>query len=329
MGSVPRSGAVRAHRVRLSAPGRYGGAARGDSSREPDGLERTVNPPLRLALLAVLAPLAGCNCQSGPLGGTAVGFTVSGDTVDFGRVIEGTMVIRPVTLISAGRVDLSVDVASSGPPFAAPANVTVPAGGQVNVEVVFTAGSTVADGTLTLSARGKSVSVPLHGEGVVPLPCTPNGVCQVSTFDLSSGTCIDTVAPDGTPCVSGDLCLDHTTCLGGVCQGAARSCDDGNACTTDDCSPTLGCVNTEITCPGTTEPCHQGVCDPDAGCGIGAVPDGTRCGPVDCTHVELCFSGSCLTLPTPDGFPCAPPTPCQAEAECHSQQCVHPDAGDM
>ncbi len=37
--------------------------------------------------------------------------------------------------------------------------------------------------------------------------------------------------------------------------------------------------------------------------------------------------GVCVSLPTPEGFECAPAVVCRPRSECHHQQCVAPDAG--
>jgi hypothetical protein len=279
--------------------------------------------------LGLWMSLSGCHCGPGSLGGAAVGFTVSGATVDFGRVLEGNQESRLVTLVSAGSVDLTVAVSTSGVPFGAPASVTVPRGGQVDVSVVFTAGDTAADGTLNLSAHGQTLSVPLQGVGVAPLDCTPDASCVVSQFDLPSGTCIQSQAPDGTACTPSSDCLDNGQCQAGQCDGSPRDCDDGNACTNDACAEGQGCVHTPVSCPPPAHLCQQAICSPSSGCGTTNAPDETACGPINCVSASLCFGGMCETIPTPDGVPCAPPTPCRAGGTCQSHQCVVPDAGDL
>jgi List-Bact-rpt repeat protein len=51
--------------------------------------------------------------------------------------------------------------------------------------------------------------------------------------------------PDGTPCNDGDsVCTPNDTCQAGVCVGTPLSCDDGNPCTVDSCTPGVGCPGT-------------------------------------------------------------------------------------
>jgi len=276
-----------------------------------------------LCLLAVR-----CHKAPGPLGGVAIGFTVPNQTVDFGKALQGTVVSRSLVLTSAGSVDLTVDVVPSGPPFSSPANILVPRGGVADLSLWFDAGTTVVDGTVTLSAHGKSVSVPLHGEGVQPLVCTAPP-CRVSTFDLQSESCVVTVAADGTSCVPTSLCLDNGVCTAGVCTGSPRNCDDHDACTTDTCAESVGCVHSLVVCPPPTAACQVATCSVTGGCGTASAADGTPCGSVDCTTAHVCVLGSCRGLPTPDGTPCLPPTPCQGQATCQSHVCVRPDAGDL
>jgi uncharacterized protein (TIGR03382 family) len=102
--------------------------------------------------------------------------------------------------------------------------------------------------------------------------CT--GVC-----DSTTGNCLAHAAPDGEACNDGDLCTRNDRCTAGVCGGdllchacqadadcddsnvcngaekcvsgvcaggAALSCDDGDACTTDTCSPTTGCAHAAL-----------------------------------------------------------------------------------
>jgi len=79
-------------------------------------------------------------------------------------------------------------------------------------------------------------------------------------------------------CDDGLYCNGVETCLNGVCQaGPARSCDDGESCTTDSCDETLdSCVNTWPACSSVSDGC----CGPEC--------DGTT--DVDCPSAVLCWS---------------------------------------
>ncbi len=284
----------------------------------------------RAALAVGMVALAfghACRCNSG-LGNVELGFRVSGDTVDFGRVLEGAQVLRTVTLFSESRADQEVGVSTEGP-FAAAGSVTVPAGGTAEVAVTFTAGSAREEGALLLSARGDSVRVPLVGEGVRPLPCVPSGPCRVSRFDLETSQCIETDAVEGARCTPSDECLENGTCRAGQCLGTPRSCDDQNKCTTDACAKGVGCVHAPVNCPTPTADCRVATCDPAAGCGQGPAPDDYVCGSVDCRISNLCIGGVCKQLNTPNGVRCSLATPCQGAGTCQNQVCVRPDAGEL
>ncbi|MCB9740283.1 MAG: hypothetical protein H6747_13565 [Deltaproteobacteria bacterium] len=63
----------------------------------------------------------------------------------------------------------------------------------------------------------------------------------------------------------GGRCSGRCSCSKGLCQpGAADSCDDGNACTTETCDKAKGCVYSTM---------KDGV-----GCGAGKVCSGGVCG---------------------------------------------------
>jgi MYXO-CTERM domain-containing protein len=84
------------------------------------------------------------------------------------------------------------------------------------------------------------------------IACGPCETCQ-------DGRC--TPLADGAPCEDGDLCSVRDHCQAGCCQGQARVCDDGFACTLDRCNTRTGECE-----PG--KPCADaGACDTGAsGC---------------------------------------------------------------
>jgi hypothetical protein len=66
---------------------------------------------------------------------------------------------------------------------------------------------------------------------------------------------------DGNACTTGD-CSDPES---GACIGQEVSCDDGNACTVEACDPTSGCLQQPISCDDNNA-CTADFCDPQAGC---------------------------------------------------------------
>ena len=279
--------------------------------------------------MALVLAVGGCRCGDEPgLGGTREGFRPQEDTVDFGRVLEGEQARRQVTLLATARGSITVTAAAAAPFSVATPEVTVPGSGTATVEVVFTAGNGEAEGTLLLEGRGDTEFVRLTGTGVRPKPC-PVPQCRQARFDVESGECIESPQEDGAACIPESRCQENGRCASGACVGTPRSCDDDNPCTVDSCSPTEGCVTSPVACPAPTRPCRVGLCDRDEGCTEVDAADFTPCGSFDCKESNVCFQGSCIKAPTPEGTVCAPATACQGEGTCQKGECERPDAGDL
>lgn len=67
-------------------------------------------------------------------------------------------------------------------------------------------------------------------------------------------------------------------------------CDDGDACTLDDCEDAT-CLHAPLQCPA--DACNTGTCDPRRGCMLEPREDGTSCGEVLCAEADVCIAGSC------------------------------------
>jgi hypothetical protein len=283
-------------------------------------------------LLALVLVAGGCQCDTPPaLDGARGGFEAQEAELDFGRVLEGQKVRRAVTVLSTGRAQTAVTASTEGDGLflAAASEVEVSGGGTAPLEVVFTAGNGPAQGRLVLAGGGHTVTVVLRGLGVRPLACVPSGPCRESRFDLESGTCVESPAGDNAPCTPESRCMENGRCLGGVCLGSPRRCDDDNPCTTDACNPERGCVTAPVACPQPSNPCKVGVCKRETGCGEADAVDLTPCGSVDCKTADVCISGTCKSIPTPEGTLCAPATLCQGEGRCTGGECMRPDAGEL
>jgi hypothetical protein len=284
--------------------------------------------PKWACLAAVIAFGSACG---GGVGSVKAGFRAAAQEIDFGTALLGEELRRSIALVSTGRAEVTV-VAETSDPFRAPASITIPAGTTVELEVAFVAPDGVAQGTLRLSGPGESFEVSLRGRGVRPLECLPSAPCRVTRFDLQSESCVESMADDGAACTPQSRCLENGVCRAGTCDGTPRSCDDGNECTDDSCSLAVGCVHVDRSseCPAPENRCEVATCNPSTGrCEPRPRPDGSVCDAVDCVTANLCVSGVCLPLPTPEGFLCAPATPCQGEGHCTSGQCVRPDAGTL
>lgn len=279
------------------------------------------------ALLGALV-LAGCRNCGGGTSMVETRFRVATETqsVDFGRVLEGSMVTKQVTLIAETRASVSVGATTMAPFSSAPL-VDIPGGSQVDLDVVFRAGNGESNGELVLTSGRQEVRVALHGVGVRP-PACPAPTCRMSSYSLELDRCVETISPDETACEPTSQCLEQGRCRMGECLGVARRCNDNDACTSDACSMDAGCINTRIVCPQPTTPCRVPSCDPRMGCGEAMAPDGMPCGTSNCVSSKLCVSGSCQEIATPDGTECAPALACYGVSRCKNQKCERPDAGE-
>jgi hypothetical protein len=127
------------------------------------------------------------------------------------------------------------------------------------------------------------------------LPCDDANPCTSDTCDPQTGECASTPL-DGGACDGGSPCFDNSVCVAGLCAGDAPDCDDGDPCTTDSCSATVGCEHQVWT----------GECD-----------DGDPC-----TAADTCVGGTCAGA----GLDCSDDVAC-TEDSCEFGECVHsPDA---
>ena len=282
----------------------------------------------RAAWLFFVLLIAGCQCRPpGPVEPIALGLRVQPAELDFGRVLEGSTRVAIVTLTAATRAPISVQLGTQAP-FSVATSAEVPGGGDVEVPISFRAGNTEALRVLKLTVGDRSAELTLRGVGVRPTDCRPSAACVVSVYSLEEDRCIESQAADDAPCDTGSACLEQGRCRSGQCLGIARRCDDNDKCTDDACAMDLGCIHTPHTCPTPAGTCRVATCDSRTGCGEGAAPDLTLCGPQDCVRVNFCFSGMCRSEPTPEGLPCSPPIACLPEAQCRNQVCARVTTAD-
>ena len=282
----------------------------------------------RAAWLFSVLLVAGCQCRPpGPVEPIALGLRVHPAELDFGRVLEGSTRVAIITLTAATRAPISVQLGTDAP-FSVATSAEVPGGGDLEVPISFRAGNTAALGVLRLTVGDRSAEVRLRGIGVRPPDCRPSAPCVVSVYSLEEDRCIESPATDDAPCDTGSACLEQGRCRSGQCLGIARRCDDNDKCTDDACAMDLGCIHTPHACPAPTGTCRVATCDPRTGCGDGAAPDLTPCGPQSCVQVNFCFSGMCRAEPTPEGLPCSPAIACLPEAQCHNQVCARVTTAD-
>lgn len=276
---------------------------------------------MRLPLALGFCVLAA-SCRSGSVVSLTSAWDAEPAELALGDVYlgdEATAALR-VRSASRARVELTLAV---GAPFSVSPALVLEGGGAVEVQVRFrptAAGDQAA--WLLLSDGAEQRSVAVRGRGLEVPQCAASNPCRTAWFDKALGACAEATAPDGTACES--ACLTGASCFAGNCVGAAKSCDDGDACTLDACDWAGGCTHTDVSalCPPSTNPCERAVCRPASGCGKEPAADGTVCGPTDCTTARVCMAAQCEARPTPEGFTCAPAGLCQDASTCRQQTCV-------
>jgi Lamin Tail Domain/CotH kinase protein/Dictyostelium (slime mold) repeat len=131
-------------------------------------------------------------------------------------------------------------------------------------------------------------------------------------------------------CGDNNLCNGVETCISNACQpGTALNCDDGNVCTTDSCSATLGCqhANNTLSCSDgnactTNDTCAGGTC---VGGAAQNCDDGNLCTTDSCNTVTGCVHAN-NTLPCDDALFCNGHEVCSGGA-CQAGTPVNCDDG--
>jgi hypothetical protein len=133
--------------------------------------------------------------------------------------------------------------------------------------------------------------------------CDDGNPCTLDGCDKASGKCVYKAGKVGVLCDDGNVCTKSDSCGQAGCKGAARGCNDGNACTIDACDPTtkLGCLNVTAAAMA----CNDGDL---------------------CTSNDVCAKGSCAAgskLSCDDGNPCTDDD-CGAKKGCANKPNVKP-----
>jgi subtilisin-like proprotein convertase family protein len=124
-------------------------------------------------------------------------------------------------------------------------------------------------------------------QGGGPLDCADgdDDPCLVADCDEETDTCSTATAPNGTTCVTTDVCSSNAICQNGICQGAPL-----------DCSAT----------PLESPDCEVAECDPGTGaCIVVPANDGNACiyGNI-CESDKTCAAGVCAGTPIVDCTSC-------------------------
>ena len=125
------------------------------------------------------------------------------------------------------------------------------------------------------------------GGSCVPGPvfsCDDGNPCTDDSCDKISG-CTHAINAEG--CSDNNVCTQIDVCVGGKCKpGATLTCDDGNSCTSDTCSASLGCAHNN-----NSAPCSDGsVCTSSDQCADGACIAGSK---MLCNDGNPCTTDSC------------------------------------
>ena len=152
------------------------------------------------------------------------------------------------------------------------------------------------------------------GQGV---NCDDGDPCTTDDCD-STQACLHLA--NSNPCTDGNACTDADACAAGKCvSGAAKSCDDGNSCTTDACDPKVGC---KFIASGT------GACDDGNKCTFNdTCTAGGQClgGAGKCEDANTCTDDTCdpkmgCLFPA-NNLPCDDKNPCTGSDKCGNGQC--------
>ncbi|MDP3153213.1 MAG: hypothetical protein Q8N23_11115 [Archangium sp.] len=276
---------------------------------------------LRILSLLVVCGLSGC--RENQVSATEGELLVQPARVDFGSVWLTHRDTVTLELQNTARAGLEVTFELSAP-FDAPASVRIGGGSRVEVELGVTADQLgPIEGVLLVSANGTTQRVPLRATAVAPPTCEARE-CRTLTFNPLTGDCDEVIAADGVSCGATNRCISAGVCAAGECIGQARDCDDANACTSDACEASTGCVHETVSCPRSLRACEVPVCSPATGCGLVPAVDGVSCGTNDCLNAEVCITGQCVTRPSPDGSQCKAATSCRGPGICRQQTCELP-----
>ncbi len=156
------------------------------------------------------------------------------------------------------------------------------------------------------------------------------GPCDTVTCDEANQTCSLTQKPNGTACISDDLCQVNSTCVNGSCLGDPKDCffqPVPNECHVAVCNAQNG--ECEAVPGNQGQPCTDpnDLCTVNKTCNAGVCLGGQ---PMDCSQLDqgclegVCNvnSGQCTTQPVPNGGPCDDLNPCTSGETCQNGNCT-------
>ena len=164
----------------------------------------------------------------------------------------------------------------------------------------------------------------------IPQTCDDFNQCTNNTCNSLTGECVFINVLDTTPCDDGDECTLDDQCINGNCTSLSgvdcddqelctddlcidmngamcvhkynnMTCDDQNACTTNDMCVRGDCTGLEIVNCDDSDPCTMDVCDVLLGCQnipINGTIGSPACDDQDlCTKNDRCINGECIGEP--------------------------------
>jgi hypothetical protein len=263
-------------------------------------------------------------CRDPSLVGTGGDLAVEPAQVAFPQTLVGDVGRATLVVTNASRAPRTVDLEVGGP-FSGPSQLQVGGGESATLELLFLPTAAGAfTGQATLTAEKQVARVELSGSAIAPVSCPVSPAPCRAMQPTLEGTCIEVPSADDAACAT--PCVERGVCRQGQCVGQPRVCDDADACTTDACADSTGCVHAPVQCAAPANPCQTAVCDARSGCRVEEVLDGTACGENTCVTAKVCLAGQCRDVTAPEGSTCAPATPCQPAGTCQQGRCAQPAA---
>ena len=173
-------------------------------------------------------------------------------------------------------------------------------------------------GTTGCCTAGCRINNTLYGSGATN-PQNPCQSCQPSVSTTSW-----TNKSPGTTCNDNNACTTQDKCQAGTCSGTALSCDDHNSCTQDTCDPARGCVRQNL----------NGTCDDGNACTLGDTCSYGTCragtGRLTCNDNNACTNDTCSSsqgcVYTNNTNTCSDGNACTVGDKCGGGTC-QPGAG--
>lgn len=176
-------------------------------------------------------------------------------------------------------------------------------GARTSLEVRGTDAGVSVDASAPVDAAPPPTDAFVPTDAAPPIDAEPPPNDALVPVDASESGCLI----DPGLCDDGDACTSDDCLADGQCANVTVTCDDGNACTVDSCDPTLGCLAEALDCDDDNV-CTVDSCDPARGCVLDAVScdDGNACTidscdpalgcmttALDCDDNNLCTDDAC------------------------------------